>query len=214
MTTSYEDYDRDYNSYLSKIRSFLAGNRSRQTLTECERLLNEARNCATAMQGLAEVEGNPNRVMESKHRIERDIGPLSREVKRQLNDMGREELFANSQGGYNAPHMMEQGQHNDMDALLSNSRDMLQNSMQLCSDSEQIGTNTLLQMGQQREQLETTSGHIYATRSAAEQAGVIMRDMGAKAFRSKATLKGMIVFLGLLNLWALMKLFNRGGREN
>ena len=47
----------------------------------------------------------------------------------------------------------------------------------LCADSEEIGTNTLLQMGRQREQLETTSGHIDATRSAAEQAGIIMRDM-------------------------------------
>ena len=47
----------------------------------------------------------------------------------------------------------------------------------LCADSEEIGTSTLLQMGRQREQLETTAGHIDATRSAAEQAGVIMREM-------------------------------------
>jgi len=32
-------------------------------------------------------------------------------------------------------------------------------------------------MGRQREQLETTSDYIHATRSAAEQAGVIMRSM-------------------------------------
>ena len=74
------------------------------------------------MQGLAEVEGNPNRVMESKQRIERDIGPLSKEVKRQLNDMGRQELFE-----YQAPNMMEHG--GDMDRLLSNSEDLLRESL-------------------------------------------------------------------------------------
>lgn len=106
----------------------MAGNRTRQSLTECERLLEEARKCASAMQGLAEVEGNPNRVVESKQRIERDIGPLSREVKRQLNDMGREELFHGvSGGGYSAPNYMDQG--NDMDRLLSDSDAMLQNSL-------------------------------------------------------------------------------------
>jgi hypothetical protein len=47
----------------------------------------------------------------------------------------------------------------------------------LCVESEDIGTSTLLQMGRQREQLETTSGHIDATRSAAEQAGFILRSM-------------------------------------
>jgi len=77
------------------------------------------------MQGLAEVEGNPARVTESKQRIERDIGPLSKEVKRQLNDMGRQELFPSE---YQAPDM-EQGGNHDMDFLLSNSEDLLRNSL-------------------------------------------------------------------------------------
>jgi hypothetical protein len=157
------------------------------------------------MQGLAEVEGNPQRVTESRQRIERDIGPLSKEVKRQLDDMGRSDLFGGTAGsGYQAPG----GNYNDMDRLLSNSEDMLRGSLayvlllpvqisvkhcfwvlifsigflyylncRLCADSEEVGTSTLLQMGRQREQLETTSGHIDATRSAAEQAGFILRSM-------------------------------------
>ena len=78
------------------------------------------------MQGLAEVEGNPVRVTESKQRLERDIGPLSKEVKRQLNDMGRQELF--SSNNYEAPNMMEQGR-SDMEGLLSNSDDLLRDSL-------------------------------------------------------------------------------------
>ncbi|CAB9531206.1 expressed unknown protein [Seminavis robusta] len=209
MAACYDDYDRDYNAHLQKIRSYLAGNRSRQTLSECERLLEEARKCASAMQGLAEVEGNPNRVMESKQRIERDIGPLSREVKRQLNDLGRQDLFGDTTGTYQAPNGSFDENYNDMDRLLSNSEDMLRNSLQLCSDSEEVGTSTLLQMGRQREQLETTSGHIDATRSAVEQASVVLRSMGSKAFRNKAFLKGVIVLMGLLNLWAFVHMVRR-----
>lgn len=166
---------QEYNEALAKIRSFLAGNRSRETLTQCQTLLESARSHATAMQGLAEVEGNPARVTESKQRIQRDIGPLSKEVKRQLDGMARQDLFNNNAAGYEAPQMG--GGPSDMQGLLSNSEDMLRDSLALCADSEEVGTSTLLQMGRQREQLETTAGHIDATRSAAEQAGTILRSM-------------------------------------
>lgn len=60
---------QEYKAYLSRIRSFLAGTRSRSTLMESERLLADAKKAATAMQGLAEVEGNPMRVTEAKNLI-------------------------------------------------------------------------------------------------------------------------------------------------
>jgi len=40
-----------------------------------------------------------------------------------------------------------------------------------------MGTSTLLQMGQQREQLENAHSNIGATRAAAQQAGTILRTM-------------------------------------
>ena len=171
------DEKQEYNAALAKIRSFLAGNRSRETLTQCQSLLESARSHATAMQGLAEVEGNPARVTESKQRIQRDIGPLSKEVKRQLDGMARQDLFNENAAGYEAPQMGGGGGQSDMQGLLSNSEDMLRESLALCADSEEIGTSTLLQMGRQREQLETTAGHIDATRNAVEQAGTILRSM-------------------------------------
>ena len=173
-----DDEKQEYNAALAKIRSFLAGNRSRETLTQCQSLLESARSHATAMQGLAEVEGNPARVTESKQRIQRDIGPLSKEVKRQLDGMARQDLFNENAAGYEAPQMGGGGGgQSDMQGLLSNSEDMLRESLALCADSEEIGTSTLLQMGRQREQLETTAGHIDATRNAVEQAGTILRSM-------------------------------------
>ena len=84
MSESYEDYESEYDGYLSRVRSFLASTRSLSTLKESERLIREARRCATAMQGLAEVEGDPAKVEEARRRMEREVRPLADEVARAL----------------------------------------------------------------------------------------------------------------------------------
>ena len=112
---------QEYNAYLSRIRSFLAGARSPVTLQECQRLLGEAKKCATAMQGLAEVEGNPMKIREASLRLERDLTPLSKEVQRALNETNREELF------YQAPDPSSPS-NLDMESLISNSEDLLRES--------------------------------------------------------------------------------------
>ena len=93
-------------------------------MKECERLLDQAKNAATAMQGLAEVEGNAMKVKEASQRIERDITPLLKEVQRALNTGGdapnREELF------YQAPTVGGAG--GDMESLIASSEDMLRES--------------------------------------------------------------------------------------
>jgi hypothetical protein len=116
---------QEYNAYLARIRSFLAGTRSQSTLRECERLLGEAKKCATAMHGLAEVEGNQMKVREAQQRVERDITPLGREVQRAMNDQGREELF------YEAPDYNPDTNTNanrDMESLIGSSDDLLRES--------------------------------------------------------------------------------------
>ena len=45
------------------------------------------------MQAMAEVQGNPMLIRDAKNLLDRDIQPLSMEVQRQLNEMGRQELF-------------------------------------------------------------------------------------------------------------------------
>jgi len=88
------------------------------------------------MQGLAEVEGNPMKIKDASQKIERDIGPLSKEVTRALNinaegngnggEGEREELFAQVPGmhgrdyGYNS---------SDMESLIGSSEDMLRESL-------------------------------------------------------------------------------------
>ena len=53
-------------------------------------------------------------------RLERDIGPLAKEVQRALNDTGREELF------YQAP--TNGGENRDMESLIQSSDDLLRES--------------------------------------------------------------------------------------
>ena len=106
-------------------------------MTECQRLLQEAKKCATAMQAMAEVQGNPMLVREAKNLLERDIQPLSNEVEKQLNDMGRQELF------YQAPDIEGGGGSSDMDSLIHSSDALLRESQSILAETEQIGTATL-----------------------------------------------------------------------
>lgn len=75
-------------------------------------------------------------------------------------------------------------------------------------ETEQIGNSTIGQMGRQREQLQGANVNIERTRQIAEQAASILSEMGRKALKSKLCLYLMIGVLILLNLWALVRLFN------
>lgn len=215
MAESYEDYELEYNACLSRIRSFLASsNRSITTLQECERLLGQARQHATAMQGLAEVEGNAMKIKEASQKILRDIGPLTKEVVRSLNNGGdcgstgtggREELFAQAPG----MHGRDYGYNSDMESLIGSSEDMLRQSLSLAMETEQIGNTTLEQMGTQREQLQGTNATIMRTREIAEQAGSILSEMSRKAFKNKLCLYVSIATLMFGNFWALARWFKK-----
>ena len=191
----------------------MAGTRSRVTLKECERLLNEAKSCATAMQGLAEVEGNAMKIREASQRLERDIAPLAKEVQRALGseqeqqqERQRQELF------YQAPNVDGTNNNNnneDMEALISSSEDLLRQSMSLMVETENIGNSTIQQMGQQREQLQNARTNIDRTREIAEQAATVLRDMSRRAFRNKQCLYVMIGLLGIANVMALIHNFRK-----
>mmetsp|Transcript_89650 Transcript_89650/g.249297 ORF Transcript_89650/g.249297 Transcript_89650/m.249297 type:complete len:204 (-) Transcript_89650:179-790(-) len=202
MVETYEDYEREYNAYLSRIRSFLAGTRSPVTLQECQRLLGEAKKCATAMQGLAEVEGNVMKIKEASQRLERDLNPLSKEVQRALNEGNREELF------YQAPNASSPT-NGDLESLISNSENLLRESQALAMETEQIGNVTLGQMGRQREQLQNANLNLDATLEVARQAGTILSSMSRKALRNKMVLYGLIGILAVANFYALVHLFKK-----
>ena len=194
----------------------MAGTRSRVTLKECERLLNEAKICATAMQGLAELEGNNvMKIREASQRLERDIAPLAKEVQRALGseqeqqqERQRQELF------YQAPNVDGNNNNNnnnneDMEALISSSEDLLRQSMSLMVETETIGNSTIQQMVQQREQLQNARTNIDRTREIAEQAATVLRDMSRRAFRNKQCLYVMIGLLGIANVMALIHNFRK-----
>ncbi|KAL3906457.1 MAG: hypothetical protein SGARI_004000 [Bacillariaceae sp.] len=208
MSESYEDYEREYNASF-----FLAGTRSRVTLQECDRLLTQAKQHATAMQGLAEVEGNQLKIREAQQRLERDVAPLAKEVSRALQETAgsggdangaREELF------YQAPgRTAAQNNIRDMESLIGNSNDLLQESLSLTMETEQIGNDTIGQMTRQREQIQGANSNARHVREIAEQASVVLTDMGRKAFRSKLVLYVMIGVLIKANLWAFVRMLKK-----
>jgi vesicle transport through interaction with t-SNAREs protein 1 len=175
-------------------------------------MLNEAKRCATAMQGLAEVEGNSLRVQESKNLLQRDIGPLSREVQRQLNECQSQELMSGSTspgggGGYQPPDL--ESAYTDMDSLIRSSENLLRESHSIMYETEHIGNTTLLQMGRQREQLENTNRHLEAVKQVAEQAKNILTGLGRRALKNKLALYCMIGLLGWANLYVLHLIYKK-----
>eukprot|EP00540_Astrosyne_radiata_P008257 CAMPEP_0116849678 /NCGR_PEP_ID=MMETSP0418-20121206/15711_1 /TAXON_ID=1158023 /ORGANISM="Astrosyne radiata, Strain 13vi08-1A" /LENGTH=235 /DNA_ID=CAMNT_0004481437 /DNA_START=19 /DNA_END=727 /DNA_ORIENTATION=+ len=233
MSRSYEEYDTEYQSYLSRIRSFLASTRSQSTLKECERLLGEARKCVTAMQGLAEVEGDQFKVEEAQKRLEQDIAPLQKEVTRGLGDVEAPEdsLF------YQPPTNNDENGSASLlttEALIQSSEDLLANRKRtwketewppkfvhthkrvlfsfersLCSETEQIGMSTLTQMGQQREQMQIASDNMDATLSMTMQARALLRQIRTKILRNKLVLYSMIAFLVLANCFVIYRIWKK-----
>jgi vesicle transport through interaction with t-SNAREs protein 1 len=202
MSETYEDYQQEYKSYLARIRSCLAGARNHANLTESERLLKEAKRCASAMLGLAEVQDNSLRVQEAKHVLERDIAPLAKEVRRALNELvGRNELL------YQAPDI--EMNNTDMDYLIQNSEDLLRETQSILAETEHIGTSTLHQMGRQREQLRNTNQHLEGVRDVALQAKRILGSMSVKALKTRVGLYFMIGLMAFVNLWVLHMIYKK-----
>jgi vesicle transport through interaction with t-SNAREs protein 1 len=153
------------------------------------------------MQGLAEVEGNAMRTKEAQQRIERDIGPLAKEVHRALLEtQGRDELF------YQAPDI-EQG--SSMDSLLQSSDDLLRESQSILAETEHIGTTTLQQMGRQREQINNANTHLAAVQEVAVQAKNILMSMSRKAFKNKLALYVMIAALLMTNVYVIRAVYKK-----
>ena len=85
---------KEYDAHLSKVRSFLARpNGGNAAQSSCDAALRDARACVHAMLGLAEIEGDPFKVEESRRKLARDVGPLEAEVR------GRKRTAADCGGG-------------------------------------------------------------------------------------------------------------------
>lgn len=174
-------------------------------------MIEVAKQAATGMQATAEVEGNSLRVSESQQLLVRDIGPLSKEIEKQLN---KQELF------YQAPDI-DSNNNNDLESLIQSSDSLLRESQSILADTEYVGNQTLLQMGQQREQLFNAQGNLSSLRGTVEQAKNILTSMSRRACRSKLALYVMIAFLASLDIWILVLIYKKhhpssqsGGDEN
>lgn len=199
MSKQHEDYEQEYNACMNRIRSFLASSRSVSALNECDRLLSTAKDCAHAMQALAEVDGDPLKIEASKRRLKEEISPLSKEISRSINEsFSRETLF-----GVNPSSERQTRDY------LAESEELLLESQSLCADSEAIGTQTLGRMGMQREQLQISYDNVQETMSYSERAGKILTEMRYRAVKSKAFLYCVIGILIIANGFAIHHLIKK-----
>mmetsp|Transcript_13536 Transcript_13536/g.20601 ORF Transcript_13536/g.20601 Transcript_13536/m.20601 type:complete len:183 (+) Transcript_13536:174-722(+) len=178
---------------------------------ECERLLEAASKCATAMQAMAEVEGNPLRTEEAQNLVKRDLTPLRDEISKSLkNSSGslvlespnKEDLF------YSPPNDSEY-QNLTTQSLIQNSEDLLRESQAVLADTEQIGMSTLTQMSTQREQMQSASDNMNETLNATAQARLLLRKMRTKLFKNKLFLYAMIAILLFLNGFVLRAIWKK-----
>jgi vesicle transport through interaction with t-SNAREs 1 len=188
---------------LAQIRSHLAsGQRNRPILLDCERLISDAKRCATAMVGLAEVEGDVLRLHEAQQRLERDVSPLQKEILRALQDSDRDELLHHT-------NSMEQGYRSDMDALIQSSDDLLRESQAILAETEQIGMSTIQQMGYQREQLIQAGGNAAVVVAVAQRAGTILSSMSRRALTNKYSLYVIIFLLIVANSYVIHRIYTK-----
>jgi len=212
MSQTYDEYEKDYDQCLSRVRSFLSSHaRSLTTLRECGRLLSQASRDATAMETLAKESGEAFRIAESKKRSEQEIAPLEQEVEFALRERetgevtinrNRSELFSGS--SYNAPNFEGDDNGQMMDALIQDSDDLLAESQALCAQSEEIGSGTLNTMGMQREQLHSAGEHLRGARSTVDQARSLLHDLNRKALRNKRFLYCVIATLIVANILVII----------
>ena len=219
---------------MSRIRASLADSHQRRdvaTLQQCEQLLQQAKQCATAMQAMAEIDNNTRRITESKYLLQRDIGPLSKEIQRILKESttttttttNRNALFSSStnttnENTYQAPttastshHFdVESGKkHNDnddssmLDALIQSSDELLRESQSILYETENIGNQTIQQLSQQREQLLHTHGTMHSLQSIMASSKRIITSMSRRACRNRLVLYIVIGALLSLNLFTL-----------
>lgn len=237
MPKSYEDYEREYEESLSKIRAHLASTRSISTMNECDRLLSSAKSHAHALVGLAEISGDADKIRKANDRLTKELGPLGKEIARGLEEkrsgkssfggggsweggVGREGLFKSgigyeAPGGGRGPSLIdpffgtqrEQSASLDTERLIQNSEDLLRESQSLCAESEQIGESTLQTMGSQREQLNIAHGRVRDTQNTVDQARRLLREMGNRALRNKLFLYCVIALLVCANGAVLYHMF-------
>jgi uncharacterized small protein (DUF1192 family) len=184
------------------------------------------------MQAIAEVEGNTLRVMEAKQLLQRDIGPLSKEIQRtllsiqknQANRSNTEALWTKPTSGnnkqnntntYQAPTNHHFDVETDsMDALIQSSESLLRESQSILHETEYIGNETIQQLVQQREQLTNAQQSLHAVQNIMTTTQQILKSMGRRACRSRLALHMMIGTLISLNLFTLYWIYTKKYRHH
>mmetsp|Transcript_29576 Transcript_29576/g.62732 ORF Transcript_29576/g.62732 Transcript_29576/m.62732 type:complete len:256 (+) Transcript_29576:114-881(+) len=163
---SYSDFEQDYNTHLSKVRTFLAQPTNNASpnyvanISSCEQAIQSAKQCIASMQGLAEIEGDPFKAQEAKRKLERDIGPLEDEIRgRKItnNGGGISSVFNRSNNGRGGGQITT----NDENYLFGNRRSYAPPSSSMGGDADlEFGEGSLTAPLTAMEQRMQDSEHL------------------------------------------------------
>lgn len=168
------------------------------------------------MKGMAEVDGNGMRIRESQMLLERDVTPLRREVERALQQQQAEAVVTPANAStYQAPmDLAGRDQESQMmESLIQNSEDLLRDSQNVLAETEYIGNQTLLQMGQQREQLQGAQGNLERIQQIADQSRRILVGFQRRACRSRFGLYVTIAILSAANIFVIYCIYRKHKEE-
>ena len=164
---------------------------------------------------IAQSSNDSFQLTEAQQRI-REMDPLSAEVDRARRQVMSEERSVFELGedeeekrerlfGYQPPDL-ETG---DTQALIASSEALLLDAQGMCVESEQIGSETLMAMGRQRNQLENAAGFMDGANEILDKAREILEAMNRKAKRNKRVLYGIIVLLIIANISVIIAIIKK-----
>lgn len=212
---SFGQYESQWQSSMSSARSVLASgeNAKLSALIEAQNSLVEARGAIAAM--YASIRGGPGQgdvISKAKkkkiNRLEKEMDPLEEEIERALHNAERNELFStsiantsqNNNGSlmdpFGAKLVSTMGELNEQTSMINNSQ-------QLCAETEQVGASILGTMGTQREQLLNANDRVKETRGFAGQARSLLKSMGRRALCYRLFLYFIILALIAGNITVL-----------
>jgi hypothetical protein len=231
--SGFASYERTLSQHTSSIRSILASplpQRDLPHILTADSLLSQADSLLAALD--AEVllcdGSHPPLVKARTNKVTRlrdELKPLHCEVKSELLRLERAELFASSGAsttastGSTAISIPASEQYDPFGSKLvstmsslNTTTNTLQQTQQLCNETEIIGQATLSQLGGQREQLLNANKHVRETTGITGQARMVLRQMGRRAFCHKMCLYATIAALLLANCTVLYYGFFHHGK--
>ncbi|XP_041827439.1 vesicle transport through interaction with t-SNAREs homolog 1B [Melanotaenia boesemani] len=149
----------------------------------------------------------------------RDLGKLQRDMKNSAPGFGSssQTLLGSNQGIYSSQNQQSTHQQSQRALLLqgsehlNNASQSIERSQRLAAETEQIGTDIIEELGEQREQLDRARDRLVNTGENLSRSRKILRSMSRRLMTNKLLLAVIILMeLAILGAVVYLKFFRKG----